>query len=201
MKRLVFLLLTMCSFTLSQAQWWADPYLTEEEKRVDDKTKDEAYLAPTSKLVGKKWYLRDGYYYIFNANGTGEQVEIKYDTYDGKKYYITENQPITWKRNKSVLNITFLSKQLTIKPVTSSISKFSLRVQDEIKRHWARQQNEKRNKYMNSSYECEIDKLTNNIMYLTWISVDNTGKREYDRRGYLSKKRFDEINVKESVKE
>lgn len=192
MKRLVFLLLTMCSFTLSQAQWWADPYLTVEEKRVDDKTKDDAYLAPNSKLVGKKWFGNAYVYLIFNSNGTGERVQIKEDHYNNTSYYVIFTKPITWKRNKSIMNITWLEKQLIIKPDASAMSKFSPRVQDEIKRKYAQMQIEERNKYRNSTQELEITKLTNDFLFFSYNDTDNWGIKKSDTSNWMSKKKCDE---------
>ena len=55
MKRIIFVLLVMCSFTFSFAQdYYLRDYLTEEEKAYSEKDEDAAFETPNSKLVGKK---------------------------------------------------------------------------------------------------------------------------------------------------
>ena len=68
MKRIIFVLLAMGSFTYSFAQEeWSD-YLTEEEKAYSAKDEDAAFETPNSKLVGKKWYWGPFQYFLFNLN-------------------------------------------------------------------------------------------------------------------------------------
>lgn len=196
MKRFVVFLLTMCSFTLAHAQeWWANPYLTEDEKRIDDKTKDDAYLAPTSKLVGKKWYQGEARYYIYNSNGTGEYVTMKYNFHNDVKYIVFFTTPIRWKRNKSIMDITWLGKLQTIKPDASTISKFSLRVQDEIKRELAKMQIEERNKSNTDNEEWEIVKLTNDFLYFS-VSYTEYGKKKSGTLGFMTQKKLYETRAK-----
>ena len=80
MKRFIFVLLAMCSFTFSYSQklYAVEDYLTTEEKKYTENDLDNAFAAPLSKFVGKKWYQSwyndEVRYVIFNNNKTGAIV-------------------------------------------------------------------------------------------------------------------------------
>ena len=186
MKRFVLFLLAMCSFTFSYSQLVKD-LLTPEEKEYTEKTKDDAFLAPMSKLVGKKWYVNPWKYFIFNQNGTGAMVE----TIDDNDYtYPIESikkYTFRWKRNGVDMKHLLTMKLWVYQPVESSLSKLSPREKAKVKKDYAEWQTRDRNKDYSDAgkwYEDEIYKLTNDILIL----------RFGDETKYLvTKKKLDEI--------
>lgn len=205
MKRFLLLFLALFSSYLSYAQWWAEAYMTEEEKRIDNKTKDDAYSAPNNTFVGKKWYKDEYDYYIFNSNGTGAHVEVFIGKFEDVTYDRIITKVFSWKRNKSRMTLTWQFEQFTVKPDVASISKLSPRVQDEIKRINATTQSSYRKDLLNGTYyrhkrtiEYHIDKLTSDIMLLSYEeTIYNPIARMYgkdtDIIHVLSKKKLDEI--------
>lgn len=187
MKRFVLFLLAMCSFTFSYSQLVED-LLTPEEKEYTEKTKDDAFLAPMSKLVGKKWYLYTWRYLIFNQNGTGVQVSTIDD--DDYTYPIKAIKTITfrWKRNGVDMKHLMTPKLWVYQPVESSLSKLSPREKAKVKKDYAEWQTKDRNKDYDDAgkwYEDEIYKLTNDILILRW-GGDQT-------LYFVTKKKLDEI--------
>lgn len=187
MKRFVLFLLAMCSFTFSYSQLVMD-LLTPEEKEYTEKTKDDAFLAPMSKLVGKKWYLYTWRYFIFNQNGTGAQVSTIDD--DDYTYPIKAIKTNTWrwKRNGVDMKHLMTPKLWVYQPVESSLSKLSPREKAKVKKDYAEWQTKDRNKDYDDAgkwYEDEIYKLTNDILIIRWGG---------DQTLYLvTKKKLDEI--------
>lgn len=188
MKKVLFLVCFMLfSTTVSYAQSKSlSDYLTDEEREVTEKDLDNAFVAPSSKFIGKKWYSYKYGYYIFNANGTLKQVEIFSDKDYGEPIDVTETNSGRWKRDKQYLNITILANTTTFTPDPSYLKKLSLRKQDEIKRDYANVQKEKR-KYADAHLKWELLKLTNDYMI-----IHNSNGRVH----LFSKKKLDEIYKK-----
>ena len=190
MKRFVLFLLAMRSFTFSYSQLVED-LLTPEEKEYTEKTKDDAFLAPMSKLVGKKWYITTFRYYIFNQNGTGAQVEELNDKEYTYPIKAIKKITLRWKRNGVDMKHLWTPKLLVYQPVESSLSKLSPREKAKVKKDYAEWQTRDRNKdYSNAGkwYEDEIYKLTNDILIL------RMGFAKDDGTLYLvTKKKLDEI--------
>lgn len=170
MKKIFLLFLVLNSFTISYAQYViSKDLLTDAEKEVTEQTKDDAYVAPSSKLVGKKWYsLRQGVeaYYIFNQNGTGSLV--KQYVYPKHRFgphpiKVTETIPIQWKRRGLDLTISFLYGSTTIRVLQSSVAQYSLRVQDEIKTAFGKDEKNIRQQGTETG-TTKILKFTNDIL-------------------------------------
>ena len=143
MKRIIFVLLAMGSFTFSFAQEeWSD-YLTEEEKAYSAKDEDAAFETPNSKLVGKKWYLGPFNYYLFNQNGSGKFVKDMY--FLNENLDAVETIPFTWKRDGLKISIVYKPQQITRTLDVQQLKKFSLRRQYEIKKANAEDLQELRN--------------------------------------------------------
>ena len=188
MKKALFLVCFMLfSTTVSYAQSKSlSDYLTDEEKEVTEKDLDNAFVAPSSKFIGKKWYIEKNLYNIFNANGTLKNVQIFSDDDYGDPIEITRTISGSWKRDKQYLNLTYLAKTTTYTPNPSGLKKFSLRKQDEIKRDWANTQKAKR-EYGDGRYQWELLKLTNDYMI-----IHNSNGRLH----LFSKKKLDELYKK-----
>lgn len=188
MKRLFLLLLTMCSFTFSYSQSTKD-LMTPEEKEYSEKTKDDAYLAPMSKLVGKKWYLDSSTYCIFNQNGTGAFVaEYDDNDYSHPIKYINK-VPFKWKRNGVELLFMFTPKLNVYQPVESSLSQLSPREKAKVKKNYAEWQTKERNKEYSDEgkwYEYEICKLTNDIFIFDFDGITYS----------VTKKKYNEMNAR-----
>lgn len=163
-------------------------YLTEEEKTITEKDMDDAFIAPSSKFVGKKWYVAEDCYFLFNANGTGKMVTNFIDTDYGDlglhgRYIV----PLKWKLVKQYLYVTFLFKQQIWTIDESDLKKLSLRKQNEIRRYYANYQKRSRIEDDNEEGEGDINKITND--YFFW------------RNTYLvSPKKRDEIKKREAEK-
>lgn len=158
MRKALFLLCFMLfSTTVSYAQ---SQYLTDDEKEVTEKDLDNAFVAPSSKFINKKWYNNKFTYFLLNANGTFKSVQIFSDQDYSEPIDVTRTLSGRWKRDKQYLNITYLAKTDTYTPNPSDLKKFSLRKQDEIKRDYAKYQKIKREK-ADLSEVWELLKLTN----------------------------------------
>ncbi len=167
MKKALFLVCIMLfSTTVSYAQ---EDYLTEEEKTVTEKDLDDAFLAPNSKLVGKKWYQDENTIWLLNANGTMRCEVTFVDTDYGEPIHIKRVSPAKWKRDRQFLNVTEFAKQVTLTPNASELKKFSLRKQAQIKEDYVNAQRNRRNKYTDGHHGFELRKVTNDyiILYMT----------------------------------
>ena len=187
MKRFVLFLLAMCSFTFSYSQIVED-LLTPEEKEYNEKTKDDAFLAPMSKLVGKKWYINASDYFIFIQNGTGARVSNINDNDYTYPIKAIKTRTLRWKRNGVDMKHLWTPKLFVYQPVESSLSKLSPREKAKVKKEYAEWQTRDRNKDYGDAgkwYEDEIYKLTNDILILRW-SGDET-------LYFVTKKKLDEI--------
>ena len=190
MKKALFLVCFMLfSTTVSYAQ---SKYLTDDEKEVTEKDLDNAFVAPSSKFVGKKWYSSKYEYMVFNANGTCKQVGIYSDDDYSEHIDVTRTTSGRWKRDKQYLNITILAKTDTYTPNPSDLKKFSLRKQDEIKRDWANVQKKNREK-ADAHQVWEILKLNNDYIIL---NVKGEG-----RIYFYSQKMLDELHKRAAEKE
>ncbi len=169
-KALFFVCFMLFSTTMSYAQV---EYLTEEEKTVTEKDLDDAFVAPSSKFIGKKWYVTKNKFWIFNANGTIKFEETIIDTDYGDTIHIKEVTPGRWKRNKQYLDVTLFAKQVTYTPVPSDLKKYSLRKQEQIKQDYANVQKNERDKYNNDAQTVkrELRKVTND--YIIWSNIDS----------------------------
>ena len=168
MKRFVLFLLAMCSFTFSYSQEVKD-LMTSEERSYSNDTKDEAYSAPLSKLIGKKWYVNDNLYYIFNQNGTGAKVSEGISDIESKSYRYVIKETYRWKRQGTDLTLHWTTNLDVCQPIESSLSQLSPRVKDLVKKDCIRWQNRLREqRYKDSKYE--ICKLTNDILIFTTAS-------------------------------
>ena len=187
MKKTLFLVcFLLFSTTASYAQ---SQYLTDDEKEVTEKDLDNAFVAPSSKFVGKKWYIDKFTYWVFNANGTLKQVRIFCDDDYGEDIDVTRTTSGRWKRDKQYLNITILAKTDTYTPNPSDLKKFSLRKQDEIKRDWANEQKIRRQK-ADAHQVWEILKLTND-----YIIINGEG-----RIYFYSQRMLDELDKRGAEK-
>lgn len=190
MKKALLLVCFMLFYTT--ASYAQSQYLTDEEKEVTEKDLDNAFVAPSSKFVGKKWYVDKFIYMLFNANGTCKQVGIYADDDYGEQIDVTRTLSGRWKRDKQYLNMTFFAKTDTYTPNPSDLKKFSLRKQDEIKRDWANEQKNKREK-ADAHQVWEILKLNND-----YIILNESG----EGRIYLfSQKMLDELHKRAAEKE
>lgn len=156
MKRIVILLLAMCSFTLSYSQ-----LLTEAEKEITEKTKDDAYLALPKKLVNKKWYNGVDYL-IFNSNGTGTSVYEGINKYFSDPVRIITKMPFRWKRNGNVITTSVISSQITATPVEADFAKLSARVKYQFKKELANNLHIIRQKEIGDRFD--IVKLTDDVL-------------------------------------
>ena len=129
MITLLMLLFSLNSF--GQELW---KYATPEETEFSEESRDEAYLAPNSRFIGKKWYLEVNQYFIFNSNGTYKWIMNKVNNEYGSEVKLTVILPGTWKRNKSFITLSINFKQYTVNFDQSSMSKLSARKRDECKR-------------------------------------------------------------------
>lgn len=166
MKKIVLLTLLVIISLSSFAQLKAlKPLMTQEELEWNEETRDEAYTAPNSKFVGKKWYYAKHMHFIFSPNGAYKKVEKCESNDDDAPVRWTETSPGTWKRNKTQLTINFNTKQIVYTVDPSSLKNYSLRKQDYIKTNLANQQKSAR---MESpwSEQLEFYKITNDILIL-----------------------------------
>lgn len=185
MKRIVLFILVMCHFVFSYSQIErVINYLTNEEYTCSVKDLDDAFAAPLSKFVGKKWYqgFDDTFvqYVIFNNNQTGAIVE-DFSTKNKYTYPVRVIAKTTfrWKRNGNDLTMTFTPYLDTVTPVESSMTKLSPRVRAEVKKDCVKsQENLRAEKIKEANYR--INKITNDVFY-------------YGREYYVSQKRYDEI--------
>jgi len=194
MKKTLFLVCFMLFSTTAsyaQSRYYSDD-LTDEEKEVTEKDMDNAFVAPSSKFIGKKLYESKYKYMVFNANGTFKEIEIYHDDDYGERVYITETISGRWKRDKQYLNITYLANTITYTPNQSDLKKLSLRKQDGLKRDWADVQKAKR-KSADAHYTWELLKLTNDYM----IILNSSKERLY----MFSKKKLDELDKRAAEKE
>lgn len=160
-KVFLFFCIMLFSTTVSYAQ---EQYLTEEEKTVTEKDLDAAYLAPSSKFIGKKWYIDENNIWLINANGNIKCETTFIDTDYGDTIHIKRITRGIWKRNKQYLNMTELAKQVTYIPDASELKKYSLRKQDEIKQDYATATKNRRNKYNDGHHTFELRKVTNDYI-------------------------------------
>lgn len=170
MKNFFLLFLVLNSFTISYAQYViSKDLLTDAEKEVTEQTKDDAYVAPSSKLIGKKWYILKGdyeAYYILNQNGTGSQVvQLVYpeNRFGPHPIKVTATTPIQWKRRGLDLTISFLYGSMTDRVLQSSLAQYSLRLQDEIKTAFVESEKNMRQKGT-KTFTYKILKFTNDIL-------------------------------------
>jgi hypothetical protein len=192
MKKFFLLFLVLNSFTISYAQYIIPKdLLTDAEKEVTEQTKDDAYVAPSSKLIGKKWYALDPdleAYYILNQNGTGslvmQQVYPK-NRFGPHPIKITSTIPIQWKRRGLDLTISNLYGSTTVRVLQSSLAQYSLRVQDEIKTAFVEAEKKMRQNGT-KTYTNKILKFTNDILitdgawYVTQSKAEELLKRKAD---------------------
>lgn len=208
MKRIVFLFLVMCSLTSSYSQGLhlTKNYLTDEERNYTDTDLDNAFAAPLSKFVGKKWYQgwddEEVRYWIFNNDKTGAMVNEFTDKNYSAPVQVVKKNTFRWKRNGNDLTITLTPHLDVAFPIESSMSKLSPRVKAEVKKDYATMQEKMREKtYSDYNIIGRITKITNDI-----FSFSNPGGYSYtgfpgdDVIGFVSKKRFDEIIVKEKTR-
>ncbi len=193
MTRIAFLFLLMCSFTSSYSQKnkYVEGFLAEEERNYTDTDLDNAFAAPVSKFVGKKWY--QGWwsatavrYWIFNNDKTGAIVkEVTDDDYTAPVQVVMKNT-FRWKRSGNDLTITLTPHLDVAFPVESSMSKLSPRVKADVKKDYATVQSKMREKtYSDYNMYGRIAKITNDMFIITLRGGDNFFG--------VSKKRFDEI--------
>ncbi len=100
---------------------------------ISEKTKDEAYSAPNSLLINKKWFSNGNLIkeiYIFKADKTGEMV-IPLTYVDCTFDRVT---PIKWSRNHNDLKITNYFNKITYRNLKYKDSSASERTKAEIKR-------------------------------------------------------------------
>ena len=185
MKRIIFVLLAMGSFTFSFAQEeWSD-YLTEEEKAYSAKDEDAAFETPNSKLVGKKWYLGPFKYYLFNQNGSGKFVNTMYFE-ENVDLDVVETIPFTWKRDGLEISIVYKPQQITRTLDVQQLKKFSPRIQHKFKKENAEDLQVRRNTRLHVDYItiCKFD-----TDYIRWCEYNLTtsGYRVNDRFIYGKK--------------
>ncbi len=192
MKKFFLLFLVLNSFTISYAQYViSKDLLTDAEKEVTEQTKDDAYVAPSSKLVGKKWYMLDQdfeAYMILNQNGTGSfviQQEVSENRFGPHPIKVISTIPIQWKRRGLNLTHTNLRGSMTMRVTQSSLAQYSLRLQDEIKTAIAESEKKLRQKGTGTG-NTKILKLTNDILitddtwYVTQSKAEELLKRKAD---------------------
>ena len=196
MKRIIFVLLAMGSFTFSFAQKeWSD-YLTEEEKAYSAKDEDAAFETPNSKLVGKKWYLGPFQYYLFNQNGSGKFVNTMYFK-ENVDLDVVETVPFTWKRDGLEISIVYKSQQITRTLDVQQLKKFSLRIQHELKKENAEDLQVRRNTRFHVDYItiCKFD--TDYIHYCEYHLTKSGYREDYDCNEYLfTEKKLNELKIR-----
>ena len=196
MKRIIFVLLAMGSFTFSFAQEeWSD-YLTEEEKAYSAKDEDAAFETPNSKLVGKKWYWGPFQYFLFNQNGSGKFVNTMYFN-ENKDIDVVETRPFTWKRDGLEISIVYKPQQITRTLDVQQLKKFSLRIQHELKKENAEDLQARRNTRFHVSYIsiCKFD--TDYIHYCRYHLTKSGYREDYDCDVYLfTEKKLNELKIR-----
>ncbi len=200
MKKFFLLFLVLHSFTISYAQYtYLGNYFTWEEYQATEQTEDDAYVAPSNKLVGKKWYKIDNgpddICLIFNQNGTGSQIE-QFDSYKfGDQPLVFKcTVPFQWKRKGLDLTITRLWGSVTYQITQSSSAQYSLRKQDEIKQYIA---NLKENvkKKGSSTVTYKILKFTDDILRTrSWNFVTQSKAEELLKRKSDEERQRRELN-------
>ena len=193
MKKFFLFILVLNYFTISYAQYWNEYYglwdwMRNDERLATEQTKDDAYLAPSNKLVGKKWYLTNGNAVeclTFNQNGTGSDF-LENVTYNS--IVVQETIPIQWKRKGLDLTLTYLFGSATIRPTQSSIAQLSLRKQDEIKQSYVDMEKKERQKGT-QTFTYKIEKLEDDIIcieglgcFVTQSKADELIKRRAAER-------------------
>lgn len=208
MKRIVFLFLVMCSLTSSYSQdlYETKRHLTDEERNYTDTDLDNAYAAPLTKFIGKKWYQgwndTEVRYWIFNNDKTGAIVNEFTVKYYSAPVQVVKKRTFRWKRNGNDLTIT-LTPHLDVDfPIESSMSKLSPRVKAEVKKDCATMQEKMREKtYSDYNIIGRITKITNDIfIFCDPRGYSYTGFEGDDVIGFVSKKRFDEMVVKQKAR-
>ena len=190
MKRIFFLLLAMCSFASSYSQNYlvVKDYLTAEERDYSEKDLDNAFAAPVSKFVGKKWYSAwkntNVIYFIFNNDKTGAIVTEWTDndyTYPVRVY---KKSTFRWKRNGNDMTITRTPHLDIASPIESSMTQLSPRVKAEVKKDYANVQRKMREVTYSDNYASyRILKISNEIFNLGDFIL-------------VSKKKLDEISAR-----
>ena len=197
----------MCSLTSSYSQdlYETKKHLTDEERNYTDTDLDNAFAAPLSKFVGKKWYQawddEEVRYWIFNNDKTGAIVN-EFSLVYSAPVQVVKKKTFRWKRNGNDLTITLTPHLDVVFPIESSMSKLSPRVKAEVKKDCATMQEKMREKtYSDYNIIGRITKITNDI-----FSFSDPGGFSYtgfpgdDVMGFVSKKRFDEMVVKEKAR-
>ena len=197
MKKVLFLLLALVygQITFAQSsdlQTRVYKAIGEEENRDlwreyitgylrSDKTEDEAYEAPNSRLFktwylmdGVGWYIIDSWHFIdytgsnsqisFNSNGTFSYVSK--NVRKGDKYKLTINRKGTWKRSHQDLTLNFNNALLTVSVESSwgkNIADMSAREKAECTKEQAETQRELR-LIKSSSDVVKITRIDDKVM-------------------------------------
>lgn len=183
-KTMITLLMLLFSFNSFGQELWK--YATPEETEFSEESRDEAYLAPNSIFIGKKWYHEVDVYFIFNSNGTYKMIGNVVNNNYGSEVKLTVIMPGTWKRNKSFIILSLNWKQYTINIDQSSLSKLSARKRDKCKRDMKQLTDETRRKPSDTS-TYEIYKLNRDYFSLynttgNYILYSEKMKNEIEKR-------------------
>ena len=183
-KTMITLLMLLFSFNTFGQELWK--YATPEETEFSEESRDEAYLAPNSRFIGKKWYLEVNQYFIFNSNGTFKWIGNVVNNNYGSEVKLTVILPGTWKRNKSFITLSTNYKQSTINIDQSSLSKLSARKRDECKRGIKQAADENR-RMPSDTTTYEIYKLNRDYFFLynttgNFIFYSEKMKNEIEKR-------------------
>lgn len=163
-KFLLIFSFLLCSCLLSYAQ---SQYITDDEKKVTNEEYGYAADAPNSVFIGKKWYLDEFTYLLFNANGTFKEVTIYTDKDYGEPIRVTYTLSGKWERRRGYrdVHLTYLANTQTYTPNPSDLKKFPLWKQNTIKQDWADEQKARRKKYYKNSYcSLVLHKITNDYL-------------------------------------
>lgn len=190
MKKIILLLMVMCSFTFSYSQEELDvrDLLTFEEGNFTENDLDIAFSAPLNKFVGKKWYIKwysnGEYYIIFNNNKTGAFIREKTDNDYTSPFKMVYKITFKWNRKGNDLTITTTPHLDIATPVASSMTQLSPRVKAEVKKDYAELQAEFRASRP-TRYNYRIGRITDDFLILQ--------NSNYRNDVYFSKKKLDEI--------
>lgn len=114
--------------------------VTRIEDLISEKTKDDAYSAPNTMFVNKKWYFIDderknfkpsNNYYLFKANKTAEIVTVK----SYANYSFEEVWTFTWYRDHNNLKLYMDGNNITYRNLVFKDSSLSERKKAEYKKN------------------------------------------------------------------
>lgn len=158
---------------------------------VTEETKDAAYDAPASKIVGK-WIDIDGTTWTFNTNGTFEQQRSSSIELEGLETVIVIKG--RWNKKGEILNLDYNYKniQLAIAPASkAAYSNLSSRKKNIVQEGLKRDVSSKVYMY----FKCEIVYITSDMLYLIPIGPFSGSKEPMEK---LIKLSVYEIMTKES---